>query len=148
MWQFDTGWQVRVSAGGADRRIHHALAHKQAFGRRRRASVTWLDGEPVAEGTGVVDYPVTRSLCSVVKTADGHFVKPGEPSGIDEDGTARLIDLDGVSIGQREWDLILTRPTTSDTAGILATNTKPSAIVTVSTSCSGPAIRFWQTYGN
>lgn len=76
---FEGGWEVRVSVGGVVRRIHHALGRKVVFGRDRRASVTWLDGQPVAEGTEAEDFATTRALCSLVKDETGRSVRAGTP---------------------------------------------------------------------
>jgi hypothetical protein len=64
---FARGWDLEVKTGGRSHQIRHALAVRQAFGRARVRSVTWVDGKPTVEGVETDTYGNDRSLASMLK---------------------------------------------------------------------------------
>lgn len=60
---YPQGWQFRVEVDGHSRRLRHAIGIRDAFGRPRVRSVTWVDGYPTVEGVEPEDY--SRSHCTV-----------------------------------------------------------------------------------
>ena len=67
---FDRGWQGNVVADGRRTSFRYGVGRRDAYGRLRVHSVTWLDGQPTAEGVEPDDYVRSRSLISLIKRPD------------------------------------------------------------------------------
>lgn len=81
--RFDRGWALEVRTGGRSHRVRHGLTVRDAFGRPRVRSVTWVDEAPTVEGVETDGYPNDRMLASILKINGRQHVKtPSEvPSG-------------------------------------------------------------------
>lgn len=81
--EFELGWEIPVRIDGEGHRVRHGLGARTMYGRERVHTVTWFDGQPRVEGVEADDYPVNRSLLSVLRRPDKKYVRTlGEvPSG-------------------------------------------------------------------
>jgi uncharacterized HhH-GPD family protein len=61
---FEGGWAYTAEVGGGPRAIRHGVGARQAFGRVRVRTVTWIGGEAHVEGVEADDYPVSQALLS------------------------------------------------------------------------------------
>ena len=61
---FEGGWAYTAEVGGGPRAIRHGVGARQAFGRVRVRTVTWIGGEAEVEGVEADDYPVSQALLS------------------------------------------------------------------------------------
>ncbi|HXF73180.1 MAG TPA: hypothetical protein VNO79_11290, partial [Actinomycetota bacterium] len=59
-------------------RARHGRGRREAYGRSRAHTVTWLDGRPTVEGVEADDHEASRSLLSLVKGPDGRVVRRPE----------------------------------------------------------------------
>ena len=75
---FDSGWEVTLAPGGRSRRIRHGLGGREVYGRHRRHSVTFVDGQPLVEGVAADDYEESRGLLSPLKDAHGRLIRRPE----------------------------------------------------------------------
>jgi len=111
---FNRTWECSVEVAG--RRIHarHGIGRRNAYGRDRVHSVTWLDGSPTVEGVEADDYEHTGCLISAVKGPDKKNVRPGSqmPEGYDALPTASHRDeinapfsRDAVAVKLRDDDV-------------------------------------------
>ncbi|MCI0634871.1 MAG: hypothetical protein L0206_13275 [Actinobacteria bacterium] len=67
---FDRTWECEARIDGRSVRIRHGIGRRNAYGRDRVHSVTWLEGQPTVEGVEADDYAETRSLISAIKRPD------------------------------------------------------------------------------
>jgi hypothetical protein len=81
---FDRGWAAVATADGEEFRIRHGIGRRDAYGRSRVHSVTWIEGEPIVEGVEADDFKRSQSLLSLIKVTKSHL-RPGDavPSGYD-----------------------------------------------------------------
>lgn len=75
---FDSGWEVTVDQDGRSRRIRHGLGGREVYGRHRRHSVTFVDGQPLVEGVAADDYEESRCLLSALKDARQRLIRRPE----------------------------------------------------------------------
>jgi hypothetical protein len=59
---FDSGWDITVTAQERTYRVRHGLSRRVVYGRPRRHSVTFVDGQPIVEGVATDDYDATHRL--------------------------------------------------------------------------------------
>lgn len=74
--QFDVAWQATVELHGRTFDVRHGLAWREAFGRRRRRSVTWINNNPVVEGVGPDAYEQDHHLISALRHPDKTLLRP------------------------------------------------------------------------
>lgn len=67
---FGRGWEFDARLGVARARVRHGIGRRQAFGRERVHTVTWVYGQPVVEGAETEDYATSRALVGVLKRPD------------------------------------------------------------------------------
>lgn len=65
---FEGGWGYTADVGGGPRAIRHGVGARQAFGRPRVRTVTWIGGEAQVEGVEADDYPVSQALLSRLRS--------------------------------------------------------------------------------
>lgn len=73
--QFERGWDLEVTSGGRSHTVRHAITVREAFGRARVRSVTWVDGKPTVEGVETETYGADRSLASLLKINGAQHVR-------------------------------------------------------------------------
>jgi uncharacterized HhH-GPD family protein len=77
--RFSRGWEVEArDRTGKIRRIRHGVGARDAYGRERAHSVTFLDGQPIVEGVAADDYEDSRSLVSPLKHTNRTLVREAE----------------------------------------------------------------------
>jgi len=76
--EFDQGWEAEASADGQTFKIRHGLGARDVFGRRRRHSVTFVNGAPRVEGAAADDYEQSKSLVSLLRRGDKTHVRVGD----------------------------------------------------------------------
>jgi uncharacterized HhH-GPD family protein len=75
---FDNGWEVNVDRAGRSHRIRHGLGGRKVYGRHRRHSVTFVDGQPLVEGVAADDYEESSCLLSPLKDPHGRLIRRRE----------------------------------------------------------------------
>ena len=75
---YELGWAAVADVEGTELRIRHGIGRRDAFGRSRIRSVTWVEGEPTVEGVEADDFARSQSLLSLIKITKKHL-RPGEP---------------------------------------------------------------------
>jgi hypothetical protein len=75
---FERGWLAVVSAHGSEFQIRHGIGRRDAFGRSRVRSVTWVEGEPMVEGVEADDFKESEALLSLIKVTKKHL-RRGDP---------------------------------------------------------------------
>lgn len=73
--RFARCWELEARVDGATLHLRHALGERDAYGRRRARSVTFLRGQPVVEGVGADDHADSRALLSLIKGPDGRMIR-------------------------------------------------------------------------
>lgn len=68
--RFSRGWDLEITADGERADVRHGIGRRDAYGRSRVHSVTWVNGNPTVEGVEADDYERTGELLSVIKTPD------------------------------------------------------------------------------
>lgn len=76
--RFDGGWEGEAIARGRRVRFRHGVGIRIAYGRPRVRTVTWLGGQPTAEGVEADDYPASRGLISRIRRADNKLARAVE----------------------------------------------------------------------
>jgi len=71
---YDSAWEATVRADGRAFAVRHGLGYRDAFGKRRRHSTTFIDGYPTVEASGTDDYDNSRELASFIKSPDARRV--------------------------------------------------------------------------
>ena len=62
---------------GTEFQVRHGIGRRDAFGRSRLRAVTWVEGEPLVEGTEADDFSQSQSLLSLIKITKKHL-RPGD----------------------------------------------------------------------
>ncbi|HXF71492.1 MAG TPA: hypothetical protein VNO79_02650, partial [Actinomycetota bacterium] len=73
--RFDRCWELVARVDGETLRLRHALGEREAYGRRRARSVTFVRAQPVVEGVGADDHASSRALLSLIKGPDRRMVR-------------------------------------------------------------------------
>jgi hypothetical protein len=97
--RFERGWEFEARSGGLSHVIRHALTEREAFGRRRVRSVTWVDDQVAVEGVETDAYGADRTLASMLRIKGRQHVKstaevPAGYTGFD------VLPLDAVVTGK------------------------------------------------
>ena len=66
---FEGGWAYSAEMDGVRHAIRHGVGARQAFGRMRVRTVTWIGTDAQVEGVEADNYPVSRSLLSRLRRA-------------------------------------------------------------------------------
>jgi len=74
---FEHGWAAVASIDGQEFHVRHGINCREAYGRSRAHSVTWVEGEPLVEGVGADDFDHTACLLSLIKVTKRHL-RPGD----------------------------------------------------------------------
>ena len=74
---YERGWAAVADVDGAEFQIRHGIGRRDAFGRSRLRSVTWVEGEPLVEGVEADDFGQSQSLLSLIKVTKKHL-RPGD----------------------------------------------------------------------
>jgi uncharacterized HhH-GPD family protein len=74
---FERGWVAAATVDGQEVQVRHGIGRRDAYGRSRRRSVTWVEGEPTVEGVEADDFNRSESLLSLIKVTKRH-VRPGD----------------------------------------------------------------------
>lgn len=74
---YDYGWLAIAEIGGRELHIRHGIGRRDAFGRSRMRSVTWVEGEVAVEGVEADDSAASQSLLSLIKITKKHL-RPGD----------------------------------------------------------------------
>jgi hypothetical protein len=64
---YSHGWTFRARFAGREYRLRHGVARREAYGRERLRTVTWIGGWPSVEGVEADDYAVSGSLISLIR---------------------------------------------------------------------------------
>jgi uncharacterized HhH-GPD family protein len=75
---YERGWLAIADLGGRELHIRHGIGRRDAFGRSRLRSVTWVEGDVAVEGVEADDFSRSESLLSLIKITKKH-VRPGDP---------------------------------------------------------------------
>ncbi len=75
---YQRGWAAIASLDGQELHIRHGIGHRDAFGRSRLRSVTWVEGEVAVEGVEADDFARSQSLLSLIKITKKHL-RPSDP---------------------------------------------------------------------
>ena len=73
---YERGWAAIADVDGTEFQIRHGIGRRDAFGRSRLRSVTWVEGEPLVEGVEADDFDQSQSLLSLIKITKKHL-RPG-----------------------------------------------------------------------
>jgi len=76
--KYERGWLAIAEVGGREFHIRHGVGRRDAFGRSRLRSVTWVEGEVAVEGVEADDFSTSQSLVSLIKTTKKHL-RIGDP---------------------------------------------------------------------
>ena len=92
---FDPAWELSVKADNATYRIRHGITRREAFGRQRVRSVTWVNAQPAVEGTETEGYGEDHMLASVLKiNGRVHVKRPTDvPPGYEQLDVVRFSDV-------------------------------------------------------
>lgn len=71
---FDRAWDATAWVDGIAHRFRHALGSRRVFDAHRVHSVTFINGQPIVEGTSEEVYERSRKLVSLIKDANRHDV--------------------------------------------------------------------------
>jgi hypothetical protein len=63
---FERGWVAAATVNGQEVHVRHGIGRRYAYGRSRRRSVTWVEGEPTVEGVEADDFTRSESLLSLI----------------------------------------------------------------------------------
>ena len=74
---YERGWAAIADVDGVEFHIRHGICRRDAFGRSRLRSVTWVEGEPLVEGVEADDFAQSQSLVSLIKITKKHL-RPGD----------------------------------------------------------------------
>lgn len=74
---FERGWAAVATVDGQEFRARHGIGRRDAYGRSRFHSVTWVEGEPVVEGVEADDFDRSECLLSLIKVTKRHL-RPGD----------------------------------------------------------------------
>jgi len=74
---YERGWAAIADVDGAEFQIRHGIGRRDAFGRSRLKSVTWVEGEPLVEGVEADDFRQSQSLLSLIKVTK-KYLRPGD----------------------------------------------------------------------
>ncbi len=66
---FEGGWSYTAEMDGVRQAVRHGVGSRQAFGRMRVRTVTWIGTDALVEGVEADDYPVSQSLLSRLRRA-------------------------------------------------------------------------------
>ncbi len=72
---FNQGWECRVTVEGTSLKVRHGIGQRNAYGRERIHSVTFVNGLPTVEGVEADDYGDSHALLSLLRRPDGHLVR-------------------------------------------------------------------------
>lgn len=75
--KYERGWLVIAEIDGRAFHIRLGIGRRDAFGRSRLRSVTWVEGEVAVEGVEADDFATTQSLLSLIKITKKHL-RPGD----------------------------------------------------------------------
>jgi len=75
---YERGWLAIAEIGGRELHIRHGIGRRDAFGRSRLRSVTWVEGDVAVEGVEADDFAQSQSLLSLIKITKKHL-RPGDP---------------------------------------------------------------------
>ena len=64
---YERGWAAIADVDGTEFQIRHGIGRRDAFGRSRLKSVTWVEGQPLVEGVEADDFDQSQSLLSLIK---------------------------------------------------------------------------------
>jgi uncharacterized HhH-GPD family protein len=70
---YQHGWVAIADVDGTKFHIRHGIGRRDAFGRSRLRSVTWVEGEPLVEGVEADDFDQSGSLLSLIKITKKHL---------------------------------------------------------------------------
>ena len=74
---YERGWVAIVDVDGVESHVRHGICRRDAFGRSRLRSITWVEGEPLVEGVEADDFAKSQSLVSLIKITKKHL-RPGD----------------------------------------------------------------------
>lgn len=74
---YERGWVAIADVDGTQFQIRHGIGHRDAFGRSRIRTVTWVEGEPLVEGVEADDFDQSQALLSLIKITKKHL-RPGD----------------------------------------------------------------------
>jgi len=75
---YERGWLAIADLGGRELHVRHGIGRRDAFGRSRLRSVTWVEDEVAVEGVEAEDFSESASLLSLIKITKKH-ARPGDP---------------------------------------------------------------------
>jgi uncharacterized HhH-GPD family protein len=88
---FDYGWDFKATDSlGRLWRLRHGLGGRDVYGRFRRHSVTWLEGQPMVEGVAADDYEFSAALLSLIRLG----------------GKAHVRDVDELPVGYAGFEVV------------------------------------------
>ena len=70
---YQRGWLASADVDGREVHVRHGIGRRDAFGRSRLRSVTWVDGEVAVEGVEADDFAQSQSLLSLIKVTKKHL---------------------------------------------------------------------------
>ena len=105
MEHFDRGWEAVAQTPTGPFQIRHGLAMRIAYGRPRVRSVTWVNKVVAVEGVEANDYPTSRALVSIIRTAAKRMVRVPEDVPMDVRDLDAPYSRDGLAVKLQEDDL-------------------------------------------
>lgn len=75
---YQRGWLASADVDGREVHVRHGIGRRDAFGRSRVRSVTWVEGEVAVEGVEADDFAQSQSLLSLIKVTKKHLA-PQDP---------------------------------------------------------------------
>lgn len=75
---YERGWLAIADLDGRELHVRHGIGRRDAFGRSRLRSVTWVEGEVAVEGVEADDFTESASLLSLIKVTKKHL-RPTDP---------------------------------------------------------------------
>jgi uncharacterized HhH-GPD family protein len=88
---FEYGWDFKATDSlGHLWSLRHGLGGRDVYGRFRRHSVTWLEGQPMVEGVAADDYEFSAALLSLIRLG----------------GKAHVRDVDELPVGYAGFEVV------------------------------------------
>jgi len=72
---FERGWKGTVVVDGRTSRFQHGIGNREAYGRKRMHTVTWIDEQPIIEGVAADDFDRSRCVITAIKRPDGKLAR-------------------------------------------------------------------------
>ncbi len=87
---FEYGWEFIAHEGARRWRMRHGIGGRVVYGRHRRHTVTWVDGQPMVEGVASDDYEYSAALISLIRLG----------------GKAHVRSLDELPVGYAGFEIV------------------------------------------